>query len=71
MFEPLEGVGKAELVQMDDEVNGAAPADTPVPVEELGAAHGQDALGGVPFAGVAGIGLGAGKSQDVFQRDGA
>ena len=69
LFEPMQGVAKGELVQMNDQVDGATPADAVVPVEELGAAHRKDAAGGVPFARVVAIGPGAGLGQDVFQRD--
>jgi len=69
--QPVEGFVKAEVVQMDDQIDGAAPTETAVPVEELGAGDRKDALRGVPFMLVVGIGLRAGDLEHRSQREGA
>jgi hypothetical protein len=70
-FEPMQGVAKVELVQMHDEVNGPAAAGAALPIEKLGAAHGQHTPRRVPFARVVWIASGGGLGQEVFQGDGA
>ena len=71
LFEPKEGTGKRELVQMDNQIDGATASGAAVPVEKLSAPHGEGAAGGVPFAGVVRIAPGPRESEDVGQRDGA
>ena len=69
--QPVEGFSKAEIVQMDDQIDGTAPAHPTVPVDELGPGDRENSLRGVPLALVVGIGLGAAKLEHRGQRDAA
>ena len=68
--QPVEGFFKADVVQMDDQIDGAAAADPAVPVDELGTGDREDTLGRVPLALVVRIALGAPNPEDRAQRDG-
>lgn len=68
--QPLEGFVETELVQMDDQVDGAATAHPAVPIHELGAGDRQDSLRGLPLGLVERIGLGAPDPKHRGQRDG-
>ena len=67
--QPVEGIPKAEAMEVDEEIDGAATADALVPVDELGAGDGEDAPRGVPLVWVAGGELSAAGTEDVRQGD--
>lgn len=69
MLEPLQGLGEAEVVQVHRQVDGAAATDPALPVHIFDALDREDAVGGVPFGGVASIRLGAKGPENRFQRD--
>ena len=59
LSEPLKGFGKAQMGQMDRQIDGAAAANATVPVHEFGAGDRENALGCMPLARVVAILLGA------------
>src|SRR5580704_5811499 len=68
--EPLDGVLEAQMVQVDDQVNGAAPANTAVPVHEFGAGDRERSLRGMPLELVEAIRMGSPDPEHRFQGDG-
>src|ERR1035437_5333680 len=66
-FQPLQGWAEAQLVQVYDQVNGAASALSTVPVHEPGSGDGEHAPAGVPLVRVVAVGLGANEPQHRHQ----
>ena len=71
LAEPLDGLRKAKVVQVDHQVDGAAAAPAAVPVHELGAGDREHTLGRVPLALVVAVGLGSTQTEHRFQGDAA
>ena len=71
LAEPLDGLGKAKVVQVDHQVDGPAAAPAAVPVHEFGAGDREDPLGRVPLAMVVAVGLGSTPTEHRFQGDAA
>jgi hypothetical protein len=71
IFQPLQGLAKAHLLHVHNQVDGAAAPDALVPVDELGTGDGENTAGGAPLGRVAGIGSGLQRRQDARQRQGA
>lgn len=71
LAEPLDGLGKAKVVQVDHQVDGTAAAPAAVPVHELGAGDREHTLGRVPLALVVAVGLGSTQTEHRFQGDAA
>jgi hypothetical protein len=69
LLQPTQGLGKGQLMEVNDQINGTASALVLMPVEELGSAHGKHAPLGAPFAPIEGIRDGVGDFQDWVQRD--
>jgi len=71
LAEPLDGLGKAKVVQVDHQVDGTAAAPAAVPVHEFGAGEREHTLGSVPFALIVVVGLGSTPTEHQFQGDAA
>jgi hypothetical protein len=71
LAEPLDGLRKAKVVQVDHQVDGTAAAPAAVPVYELGAGEREHPLGRVPLALVVAVGLGSTETEHRFQGDAA
>lgn len=71
LAEPLDGLGKAKVVQVDHQVDGTAAAPGAVPVHEFGAGDREYPLGRVPLALVVAVGLGSTQTEHRFQGDAA
>lgn len=71
IYQPLQGLAKAELLHVHDQVDGAAAPDALVPVDELGAGDRDNAAGGAPLGRVVGIAGGVQVRQDPGQWKGA
>ena len=67
--EPLDRLFEAEVVQVDDQVDGAAAAGAAVPVHELGSGDREDTLWGVPLALIVWVGLSCAATEHRFQRN--
>ena len=71
LAQPLDGLRKAKVVQVDHQVDGAAAAPAAVPVHELGAGDQEHTPGRVPLALVVAVGLGSTQTEHRFQGDAA
>ncbi len=71
LAEPLDGLGKAKVVQVDHQVDGTATPPAAVPVDEFGTGDREHSLGRVPLALVVAVGLGSAATEHRFQGDAA
>jgi len=70
-FQPLEGLAKAQALEVHDQVDGAAAPVVEVPVDELGSSDRERAMRGVPLVGIGAVGHRAHTLQDRGQGNGA
>ena len=69
-IQPLQGLAKTQLMQVDDQVNGTAAALSSVPVHEPGSGDGEHAPAGVPLVRFVTVGLGATELQQWMRGGG-
>jgi len=68
--QPVQGFFEGAVVQMDDQVDGAATAHAAVPIYEFGSGDRDDSVWSMPLALVERMGLGAPDPKHRAQRDG-
>jgi hypothetical protein len=68
--QPVDGRFEVQVVQMNDQVDGATSTPAAVPVHELGASNREHARRGMPFMFVVWIALPTAERQDQFQGNG-
>jgi hypothetical protein len=67
--QPIDRRFEVQVLEMDDQVNGAATAGAAVPVHELGAVDREHSLRGMPFVFVVGSGWPSQRGNTQFPRE--
>ena len=58
-LQPIQSFSEATVIEVNDQINGSAAADSAIPIDELGAFDREDSPGSMPLELVMPIGSGS------------